>query len=275
MDEHRRTHTHKNVAKVNDIRRRETFIVKEVWTLLGSKGTLFLGKAMGTPVQLFVTVFSLPRLRLASRFPHVTDLLCWALRSFMVQSTQLSSAQLSSGWFMVQSTLLVLLLLLLSLHGSDAKPHNSSCAATTAVGSAPACTHLLIYESSSFCCPGLGAQVNNMLVAFAVALASGREFVWHSDVSSFGCPPGRGGRASPGGLDSRDCLFAPSRCEQAAATALRARGTNVKDCASRDEGGDCAEFVSREATPATRARLFELEDEVLFASQYVRSLATN
>jgi hypothetical protein len=176
---------------------------------------------------------------------------------------------------MVQSTLLLLLPLLLSLHGCDSKLQNSSCAATTTVDSAPApaCSRrLLIYESSSFCCPGLGAQLNNMLVAFAVALASDREFVWHSEVSSFGCPPGRGG-ASPGGLDSRDCLFAPSRCDQAAAAALRARGANFKDCASRDEGGDCAEFVSREATPATRARLFELEDEVLFASQYTTGTA--
>ena len=144
----------------------------------------------------------------------------------------------------------------------DAKADDEVCAT--------ACDRMLVYESASFCCPGLGAQVSNALVASAVALASGREFVWHSAVSSFGCPNGTSPPGS-GGMDSIDCVFAPSRCQAAAVEALATK--RVKDCATVDEGGDCAALVSREATPIERAQIFELDDAVVYASQFTTGTA--
>ena len=101
-------------------------------------------------------------------------------------------------------------------------------APATTAAALPACSAALVYESSTHCCPGFGSQMNMLLLAYMVALATKRQFVWDAAHYSWGCPAGGGGPtgsgsalagtgaegAAPGGAsdgsDRENCLFVPS-----------------------------------------------------------------
>ena len=163
---------------------------------------------------------------------------------------------------------------------------NATCSETLAA--MPNCSRVLVYDSSTFCCPGFGAQISNVLVAYMVALAAGRQFVWDSTHYSWGCPASNNAAAlesaaAPGGanVDSKDCLFLPSPCraslrptygERLRRGARAAFVAGMRDCRS-DEGGACSDEVAREATLDDRLRLFEYQEPIVLASQFTAGTA--
>ena len=163
---------------------------------------------------------------------------------------------------------------------------NATCSETLAA--VPNCSRALVYDSSTFCCPGFGAQISNVLVAYMVALAAGRQFVWDSTHYSWGCPASKSAAvldsaAAPGGrsVDSKDCLFLPSPCraplrptygERLRRGARAAFVAGMRDCRS-DEGGACSDELAREATLDDRLRLFEYQEPIVLASQFTAGTA--
>lgn len=103
----------------------------------------------------------------------------------------------------------------------------SAPAPATTAAALPACSAALVYESSTHCCPGFGSQMNMLLLAYMVALATRRQFVWDAAHYSWGCPAGSGSAlagtgaegAAPGGASGgsgrENCLFVPSACVRA------------------------------------------------------------
>ena len=91
-------------------------------------------------------------------------------------------------------------------HGDSSKGSSSSSSSSSSSGG---CRRTLVYESSTHCCPGFGSQINMLLLAHMLALATQRQLVWQARYYSWGCPTD--GSDAPS-MDEENCLFEPSAC---------------------------------------------------------------